>query len=84
MDAPYEAQRWSRDGEQVFFIVRGESEGNVWAVNVEDRAIRAMTDLEGRSGTLGRLAIATDGEYLYFTWQEDLGDIWVMDVATDH
>jgi hypothetical protein len=22
------------------------------------------------------------GRYLYFTWREDEGDIWVMDVAT--
>jgi hypothetical protein len=26
------------------------------------------------------MSLATDGEYLYFTWEEDFGDIWVMDV----
>ena len=31
----------------------------------------------------GALAFATDGEYLYFTWEETLGDIWVMDVVWD-
>jgi TolB protein len=81
-DAPYAGQRWSRDGQRVFFSGRGETAGNVWAVSVEDRAMRAMTDLAGRSGTLGNRA--TDGRYLYFAWQEDLGDIWVMDVATDN
>ena len=81
-DAPYAGQRWSRDGERVFFTGRGENAGNVWAVSVEDRVTRAMTDLAGRSGTLGAFARATDGRYLYFTWQEDLGDIWVMDVVT--
>ncbi len=25
----------------------------------------------------------TDGDYLYFDWEEDLGDIWVMDVVQD-
>jgi hypothetical protein len=82
-DALYSGQRWSRDGRRVFFIGRGESAGNVWAVSVEDRAMRPMTDLVGRSGALGNLANATDGRYLYFTWQEDLGDIWVMDVVWD-
>jgi len=32
---------------------------------------------------LGFLALATDGEFLYFTWQVRLGDIWVMDVVWD-
>jgi hypothetical protein len=25
--------------------------------------------------------LATDGEYLYFTWSEVIGDIWVMDLV---
>jgi hypothetical protein len=25
--------------------------------------------------------LATDGKYLHFTWREDAGDIWVMDVV---
>jgi len=27
--------------------------------------------------------LSTDGAYLYFTWEQDLGDIWVMDVVCD-
>ena len=27
------------------------------------------------------IAPADDGEYLYFIWSEDAGDIWVMDVV---
>lgn len=42
-----------------------------------------MTDLSGRRGSMGPLALATDGNYLYFTWEDDLGDIWVIDVVTD-
>lgn len=30
---------------------------------------------------VGGFALATDDHYLYFTWQEDIGDIWVMDVV---
>jgi len=41
-----------------------------------------MTDFKGKPhGNLGRTSLATDGKYLYFTWVEDFGNIWVMDVA---
>ena len=75
------SQRWSRDGKQIFYIGRGESAGNLWAISVEDGTERALTDLEGRRGQLGSRGLATDGHYLYFRWDEDLGDIWVMDVV---
>ena len=42
-----------------------------------------MTAFEGRRGSVTGYAYATDDQYLYFTWEEDLGDIWVMDVVTD-
>ena len=31
----------------------------------------------------GADSLVTDGEYLYFTWGQELGDIWVMDVEWD-
>lgn len=40
---------------------------------------RQLTDFVGRSGYLGSVD-GTDGEYIYFTWREDHGDLWVMDV----
>ncbi len=42
-----------------------------------------MTDFSGRRGRMGKHAIALHGDYLYFSWEEDLGDIWVMEVVTD-
>ena len=42
---------------------------------------RPVTDFRGRRGTLNEFALATDGDYLYFVWEENLGDIWVMDVV---
>ncbi len=43
---------------------------------------RQVTALVGkRRGHIGTEAFATDGRYLYFTWEDDLGDIWVMDVT---
>jgi len=40
-----------------------------------------VTALEGRPGNLHALALATDGEHLFFGWDEDLGDIWVVDLV---
>ena len=75
--------RWSSDGKRVFFAGRDDRAGNLWSVTVEDGSERPMTDLASRRGTLGGSCLATDGQYIYFCWGEDLGDIWVMDVVTD-
>ena len=40
---------------------------------------RQLTDFVGKPGFLESLN-DTDGEFLYFTWREDHGDLWVMDV----
>ena len=77
---------WSPDGKHVFFtreVVGGVTSaigrGELWAVDLESRSERQLTDLSGRTGRFEDLA--TDGAYLYFTWEEGLGDIWVMDVV---
>ena len=44
---------------------------------------RQLTAFEGRRGNSPDPAPATDGKYLYFTWEEDFGDIWVMDVVQE-
>ena len=75
--------RWSPDGATIYFV-RNNTTGarrDVWSVSVEDVSERQVTNLSGRRGRLGRSG--TDGRYVYFTWQEDLGDIWVMDVVQD-
>ena len=56
---------------------------DLWALSLDDGTEVPLTDFAGRPGELGGLTLDTDGEYLYFTWQEDLGDIWVMDVVED-
>jgi hypothetical protein len=38
--------------------------------------------LKGRRGGFG-WDLATDGQHVYFTWQEAFGDIWVMDVVRE-
>ena len=76
--------RWSRDGKRVYFAGRpGTTSRNLWAVSPEDGTVQAMTDLAGRQGRVSETCVATDGQFLFFAWREDSGDIWVMDVVTD-
>jgi Tol biopolymer transport system component len=77
------AQCWSPDARQIYYLGSGEKSGNLWSVSVDGRTGRPMTDLSGRRGGLGvsQAALACDGAYLYFSWQEDHGDIWVADVT---
>jgi TolB protein len=72
--------RWSPDGRHIY-ITRDVAD--FYAYAVADGTERRVTDFSGRRGQLGWVAAATDGHYLYFTWEEDLGDIWVMDVVTE-
>ena len=83
------APRWSPDGAWIYFTSirddRGSTYGrqrtgvNVWRVSVDGNSERPVTNLSGKRGFLGP-NIATDGRWLYFTWREDVADIWTMDV----
>jgi Tol biopolymer transport system component len=70
---------WSRDGRAVYFLDRND----VWIVPAEGGDARKLTDLSGKRGSMEAECLATDGEYLYFAWREDTGDIWVMDVVSE-
>ncbi len=68
---------WSRDGRAVYFMDRND----LWAVPAEGGDARKLTDFSEKRGSMADNYLATDGKYLYFTWREDAGDIWVMDVV---
>ncbi len=82
-EGPGVVGRFSPDGKVLYFTGWGtERDRNLWALSMEDGSEYPVTDLVGRSGRVG-WALATDGTYIYFTWWEDLGDIWVMDVVNE-
>ena len=69
--------------EKIYFVGAGERKTDLWMVSLDDGKEHAVTDFSSRRGSVGFVALATEGTYLYFTWEEHLGDIWVMDVVTD-
>jgi eukaryotic-like serine/threonine-protein kinase len=73
--------KWSRDGKWIYFFSTRQGARNVWTVSADGKTERAMTQLRGRYGFLDVNALSTDGRYLYFSWREDLGDIWVADLV---
>jgi Tol biopolymer transport system component/predicted Ser/Thr protein kinase len=76
--------RWSPDGKKIYFIGAAEKAGNIWVISSEGGTTeRSVTDFSGQRGVLGPAALATDGQYIYFTWQEQTGDIWVMEVINE-
>lgn len=79
---PGQVVRWSPNGQSIFFKGIGPREGSLWQHSVTTDEERKVADLLGRRGRLGR-GLSTDGDHLYFTWEEDLGDIWVMDIVSD-
>ena len=75
--------RLSPDGRFIYYSVisgPGEQHG-LWRLSLADGAISRLTKLEGQRGSIGYI-FAANARYLYLTWYEDDGDIWVMDVAT--
>jgi Tol biopolymer transport system component len=79
---PGRIPRWSPDGSRIYFR-DDEQRRTLREVMVEDRTERILAGFDERPGRLGEFALATDGRFLFFTWEEDLGDIWVMDVVRD-
>jgi Tol biopolymer transport system component len=74
--------RFSPDGRTLYFTEWPATAGNIWAKALDDGTEYPVTDLAGRPGELG-WDMDTDNEYLYFTWFDETGDIWVMDVMQD-
>jgi Tol biopolymer transport system component len=74
--------RVSHDGRSIYFsVVSGPLEDHdLWSVSLADGTTSRLTKLEGRRGRLGYY-FAADERNVYFTWLDDEGDIWVMDVV---
>jgi TolB protein len=76
------APTWSPDGTRLY-VGASDPTPRLWSVSFADRKQRVVADLGGRRGSLSLGPPATDGKSLFFPWRNDVGDIWVMDVAPD-
>ena len=75
---------WAAEDDELYFTtLTGAEIGNIWAVSADGSGLRPLTDFTDRPGTLGGEALATDGRFIYFTWEEDVGDIWIADLVQD-
>jgi Tol biopolymer transport system component/predicted Ser/Thr protein kinase len=73
--------QWSPDGKKIYYIGVGDIDNDIWSISLEDRKEQPATALTGRRGALGDIGLGTDGRFLYFTWEEARGDIWVADIV---
>lgn len=71
--------RWSPDGKGIFYIACCDGGSDLWFVSLAAGREYPLTELRGRPGVVGVWSLASDGEYVYFTWEEDLSNIWLMD-----
>lgn len=75
---------WSPSGSHLYFVRISENdESDIWSRSLADGSERRLTNFRGKLGELGYLALASDGETLYFTWEQNSGDIWVADIVYD-
>jgi len=71
---------WSRQSNRLYFKRNIEGTLTLWELSLENGRERQVLDLKSRPGMLHPNTLATDGKRLFFTWEEYVGDIWVMDV----
>ena len=67
---------WSHDGRSMIFRAAADRLDIIEAR--ADALPNRLVDLSGRRGSLGVYSMPSDGKFLYFIWEEDLGDIWTM------
>jgi Tol biopolymer transport system component len=79
--APVFFYRWSHDGSRIYFSGVNRGSNDLWEIRVSDGRERRVTRFVQRNGRPGELALAATKTHLYFTWRNDVGDIWVMDAV---
>lgn len=67
--------RWAPGGTALYMV----SDGQIWRHDLETGKERPLTALDRRRGSLGVVALAQDERSLYFAWEEDTGDLWMME-----
>ena len=74
------APSWSLDGR--YLIIRSAADQISRVETKPGATSQVVVDLSGRQGSLGIYNTPSDGKYIYFIWEENLGDIWTMTIAS--
>ncbi len=80
VEGPTAMQALSKDGEELYFVGWKQRSNRLWTTPTHGGEPRQLARFDGSRGQLGFFGLATDGEFLYFAWEEGLGDLWIMDV----
>ena len=75
---------WSSDRQTIYAYGQGgpDKQGaNLWAVSVSDGTARPLMDFSGSLKEPG-YTVVTDGERIYFTLWERIGDLWMVELST--
>jgi Tol biopolymer transport system component len=77
--APY----LSRDGRSVLSISppNPPHDRALLIASIDGKSARPLTALTGRRGFIHANALSTDDKFVYFTWEDGVSDVWVMDIA---
>ncbi len=75
--------RRSPDRTRLYFAGNYRGSNDLWMLTPADGRERRLTRFSRTRGELGELALAASDTHLYFTLRKDVGDIWIMDVASD-
>ena len=75
--------RRSPDRTRLYFAGNYRGSNDLWMLTLADGRERRLTRFSRTRGELGELALAASDTHLYFTLRKDVGDIWIMDVASN-
>jgi Tol biopolymer transport system component len=73
--------RWSRFDGRIYYKGSVIGPRDILSIDPDNPRPTPVTDLQGRRGSPGTQPPCPADKFLYFTWREDLADIWVMDVV---
>ena len=75
---------WSADGQTIYAAGHGGSanqSSNLWVISAEDGTTRSLIDFKG--SLKEPVTLASDGERIYFTLWERIGDLWMAELSTN-
>jgi Tol biopolymer transport system component len=74
---------WSSDGQMIYALGIGrqsQTGNNLWEISISDGTARSL--IEFKDSMMEPLFLSSDGERLYFTLWECVGDLWMAELSS--